>query len=352
MMKKLKKIPPRDLTAFSRQLATLTKAGIPLVQALSVIQQGIEKTPLGQLVQRIHIYLSKGHSFSETLKQYPDHFDAWYCGLVAAGEQSGTLDRMLDRIATHQEKREHLKRKVRKACVYPIAVLTVAFLITLLLLLKVVPIFKELFRESNTPLPTLTQWILSISETLQNYGFIILSFLLLLILSLKMLYCNPKHPKFKHTIERYILKLPIMGSLTHQSIIACMMRTLSTTLAAGIPITDALQTLRYSIQNIVYTEMLLHIQKTLKNGQSLYQAIKPFQYIPSVVTQMVKIGEHSGTLDLMLDKIATLYEEKVDAATEGLSTLLEPLLMVILGLVVGGLIIAMYLPIFNLGSVF
>lgn len=351
-MKKLKKISHQDLTRFTRQLATLTVAGIPLVEALSVVRYGIEKTTLGFLVQRLKMHLEKGLRFSEALKQYPTYFNTWYCGVVAAGEQSGTLDLMLQRMATHQEKRDALKRKIRKAMVYPIAVLIIASSVTLLMLLKVIPLFKELFRDSKTPLPPFTQCALFFSEMLQEHGLLILvctSFCAFLIIHL---YRNKKYPRFKQCINAWTLKLPFIGPLIHQTILARLTRTLATTLAAGIPLTEALHTLIYSTEHLFYHRMLLQIQQALKNGQALHIAMKPFKTLTPTVIQMVKIGEYSGTLDKMLDNIATLYEDKVEIQTDGLSALLEPTLMVILGLIVGALVIAMYLPIFNLGSVF
>lgn len=351
-MKAIKKIPSLELARFTRQLATLIGAGLPLVQSLSVIRHGIEKTPLGQLTQKLSIHLEKGQSFSEALKLFPKQFNAFYYGLIESGEQSGTLDIMLNRLAIHQEKTESLKRKIRKAATYPLAVLIIASSVTILLMLKVVPLFKELFKGSNTPLPAFTELVLSISEMLQSHGWIIILLLCLAIIMVKQLYYNKKHPGFKHWIETHIFKLPIMGSLIHHTILARITRTLATTLSAGVPLTEALNTLTRATQNIVYHRTLIHVQQSLKNGQSLHHSMEGFKTFAPMLIQMVKIGEHSGTLATMLDKLATLYEEKVDVSIDGLTTLLEPLLMVMLGIIVGGLIIAMYLPIFNMGSVF
>ena len=351
-MKKTKTISSAELAGFTRQLATLTTAGIPLVQALSILKQNVEKTTLGRLIRNLSVYLEKGHAFSMALQQYPTYFNALYCNLVLCGEQSGTLDIMLNRIATYQEKTETLKRKIRKAMAYPLAVFIITAGVTWLLLLKVVPVFQTLFEGSGTPLPAFTQLLLSMSQKLQNHGFMILIISVFCIFSVIQLYRSKKHPQFKDAIQYYSLKTPIFGTLLHQTILAHITRTLTTTISAGVPLIEALNTLAHATQNIHYTHIIIKIQQALKNGQSLHIAMQPFSAFPPMVVQMVKIGEQSGTLETMLDKIATLYEEKTELSIDGLSTLLEPMIMVLLGLIVGGLVIALYLPIFNMGAVF
>lgn len=351
-MKKSKKIPSDELTGFTRQLATLTTAGIPLMQGLSILKQNIEKTTLGQLIQKISLHLEKGYPLSTALKQYPMHFNALYCNLVLCGEQSGTLDIMLHRLATYQEKNQSLKRKIRKAMAYPLAVLIIAFSITLLLLLKVVPVFQTVFEGSGTPLPAFTQLLLSISQSLQNHGFIILMISFLCSIFFIQLYRSKKHPAFKQAIQYYVLKIPVLGVLIQQTILARITRTLATTTNAGVPLIESLNTLTYATQNSHYSLLLIKIQQNLKSGQSLHMAMQAFKLFPPMMVQMIKIGECSGTLEMMLDKIATLYEEKTELSIDSLSSLLEPLIMVLLGLIVGGLVIALYLPIFNMGSVF
>ena len=351
-MQKIKNLSSTELTRFSTQLATLISAGIPLVQALTVMKQGQNKEHLTKLISKMIIYLEKGYSFSDTLKQFPKCFDALYCGLIASGEQSGTLARMLNRIAAYQERNQSLKRKVKKAMMYPFTVLIVAVIVTCLLLLKVVPIFSVLYQNSNAQLPAFTQFLLEISELLQRHGYLILLSGGLCVTSLLYLYRHQKHPKFRQVIQHTILKIPVLKMLINHTLLARITRTLSTTLTAGIPLAESLETIAQGTSPIVYNRLLTQVQLALKKGQSLYQALLPVKQFEPMVLQMINIGESSGSLDTMLNKIASHYEEKMESSIDACMILLEPLIMILLGVVIGGLVIGLYLPIFNMGSVF
>ena len=344
-----KKISAMDVAAFSRQMATMQTAGIPLVQALNLIINGTEKPDMVKLIKSIKESVEGGTTLAYSLMKHPQYFDELYCNLVLSGEQSGTLDKMLARIATYKEKTESLKRKIKKAMYYPIAVLVIATVVTVLLLVKVVPTFKDLFEGFGAELPAFTLLVLKISDTLQQYGgwcFIgVVATTWIFIKSYK------KNVKFKNKVQEKILKLPIFGNILHKAVIARFTRTLSTTFAAGVPLTDALVSVAKASNNIVYFRAIMQIKDNVSAGKPMYQAMATSGLFPAMVNQMVSIGEETGNLEEMLDKVANIYEEEVNLAVDGLTTLLEPLIMVILGVVVGGLVIAMYLPIFKLGSV-
>lgn len=344
-----KKVKSTEITLFTRQMATMLNAGIPLVQALGILAEGDPNGALGKLAIRIKLDVEGGSAFSIALRKNPRYFDELYCSLIESGEQSGTLDTMLDRISVYKEKTDSLKRKIKKAMYYPIAIIIIACVVSAILLIKVVPTFKDLFQGYGAELPAFTQFVLNISDALQNYGFYIIIGIILLGYFLKNLYQKNTH--FQHAIQRLALKLPIFGAILKQSIMASFARTLSTTSAAGVPLTDALESIAKASNNIVYSTAIMEIKEGLSTGQRMRVAMKKTGIFPNLVVQMIGIGEESGALEDMLGKIANIYEEEVDAAVDGLTSLLEPLIMVILGIIVGGLVIAMYLPIFKMGSI-
>lgn len=344
-----KKVKSEEITLFSRQLATMLNAGIPLVQGLNIISEGESTSALGDLARNIKAEVEGGSSFSQSLRRHPSSFDQLYCNLIESGEQSGTLDAMLDRIALYKEKSDSLKRKVKKALYYPTAIIIIAGVVAAILLIKVVPTFKDMFSGYGAELPAFTQFVLNISDALQNYGIYIIAGLILGGYILANQY--RRHVGFQHFVQRLSLKIPIIGAILKKSTIASFARTLSTTSSAGVPLTDALESIAKASKNIVYLNAIMEIKEGLSTGQRMRTVMKKTNVFPNLVVQMVGIGEESGALEDMLGKIATIYEEEVDSAVDGLTTLLEPVIMVILGVVVGGLVIAMYLPIFKMGSI-
>lgn len=343
------KITAADISIFSRQMATMQSSGISLVQALNVIIDGAEKKSYRDLVLGLKEEVESGKSFSVALKKYPLIFDELFCSLAAAGEQSGALDTMLNRIAIYKEKTENLKNKIKKAMYYPTAILIVAFIVSALLLIKVVPTFKKLFDGFGAKLPEFTLMVLSLSDFVQKHGLMILAFIGGTIYL--MLYFYKRNVLFRHGMQRLFLKIPILGEIINKAAIARFARTLSTTFAAGVPLNEALDTVAKSSGNIVYQDAINMIKDAISSGQNLQSSMQRTGVFPIMVVQMVAIGEESGSLEQMLDKVASIFEEEVNLKVDGLTSLLEPLIMAILGVLVGGLVIAMYLPIFKMGSV-
>ena len=343
------RITAEDIAIFSRQMATMQSSGISLVQALGVIVDGAEKVSYRDMVKGLKDEIESGKSFSAALKKYPLIFDDLFCSLTEAGEQAGALDTMLARIAVYKEKTENLKRKIKKAMYYPIAVLTVALIVSAVLLIKVVPTFKKLFEGFGSKLPDFTLMVLALSDFVQKHGLVIL-----VVIIATIFFCLRSYQRnkvFRHAAQRLFLKIPVIGGIIHQSSIARFARTLSTTFAAGVPLNEALDTVSKASGNIVYETAIERIKESISGGQNLQFAMQRTGVFPVMVVQMVAIGEESGSLEQMLDKIAGIYEEDVNLKVDGLTTLMEPLIMVFLGVVVGGLVIAMYLPIFKMGSV-
>ena len=343
------RVNAQDISLLSRQLATMQSSGISLIQALNVIIDGAEKKSFRQLVYGLKEEVEAGKSFSTALKKYPLYFDELFCSLVSAGEQAGALDTMLARVATYKEKTETLKKKIKKAMYYPLAILTIAVIVSVLLLVKVVPTFKNLFDGFGAKLPDFTLMVLHLSNLVQQHGIkmaIIIGFMIYAFLrSFK------RNKAFRQICERLMLKLPIIGQILHQASIAKFTRTLATTFAAGVPLNEALASVAKASGNIVYEEAILSVKETVSAGQNLQFAMQKTGVFPIMVIQMVAIGEEAGSLEQMLDKVASIYEEEVNNKVDGLTTLLEPMIMAILGVLVGGLVIAMYLPIFKMGSV-
>ena len=344
-----KKIKAADIAIFTRQLATMMKAGVPLVQAFDIVAEGTDHEKMRELIMAVRTDVSSGTGLAGALEKHPAHFDELFCSLVASGENSGTLEVMLDRVATYKEKTEALKAKIKKALTYPIAVIVVAIVVTGILLVKVVPQFAETFQSFGSDLPGFTLFVLRISEWVQSWWLI----MLLGFFAAGYLFSQAKRrsKRFADGIDAVALKLPIIGSVVHDAVIARFSRTLSTTFAAGVPLVDALESTAGAAGNAIYAQGIRRIRDDVTSGTSLALSIRTTGLFPSMLLQMTSIGEESGSLDDMLGKVADHYEAAVDNAVDSLSSLMEPIIMSILGVLVGGLMIAMYLPIFMLGSV-
>ena len=342
-------VKPADVALFTRQMATMMRAGVPLVQAFDIVADGLDKPKVSELVKSVRNDVAGGSSFAGALRKHPLYFDELFCNLVDAGEQSGALETMLDRIATYKEKTESLKAKVKKAMTYPIAVLVVAFIVSGILLIKVVPQFQEVFKGFGAELPAFTQFVIGISEFTQAYWYVIVGGVGVTVAA--FIAARKRSKKLRDTLDRLTLKAPIAGSIVEKSSVARYARTLSTTFAAGVPLVDALNSVAGSTGNSVYVDAVYRIRDDVSTGQQLNFAMKSTGVFPNMIIQMVAIGEEAGALDDMLDKSATYYEEQVDNAVDNLTALMEPMIMAVLGVLVGGLIIAMYLPIFQLGNV-
>ena len=344
-----KKIKPADIAIFTRQLATMMKAGVPLVQAFDIVAEGTDHEKMRELIMTVRTDVSSGTGLAGALEKHPAYFDELFCSLVASGENSGTLEVMLDRVATYKEKTEALKAKIKKALTYPSAVIVVAVVVTGILLVKVVPQFAETFQSFGSDLPGFTLFVLRISDWVQSWWFIML--LGLFAAGYVFSQAKRRSRRFADGIDAVALKLPIIGSVVHDAVIARFSRTLSTTFAAGVPLPDALESTAGAAGNAIYAQGIRHIRDDVTSGTALAISIRTTGLFPTMLLQMTAIGEESGSLDDMLGKVADHYEAAVDNAVDSLSSLMEPMIMSILGVLVGGLMIAMYLPIFMLGSV-
>lgn len=344
-----KPIKPADIAVFTRQLATMLKAGVPLVQSFEIVEDGLEKPRMRELVNTIRVDVASGSGLAPSLAKHPRQFDELFCSLVGSGEDSGTLEVMLDRVATYKEKTEQLKAKIKKAMTYPIAVVCVALVVCAILLIKVVPVFAKTFQNFGSELPAFTQMVLNLSNFVQDWWWVILASIIFLVFSFREI--KLRSVAFSEFLDRMALRMPVVGGIVHDSVIARFSRTLSTTFAAGVPLVDALNSTAGAAGNSVYAKAIRNIRDDVTTGSTLYNSIKSTGLFPHMLLQMVSIGEESGALDEMLDKVANHYEEAVDNAVDSLSSLMEPLIMSVLGVMVGGLMIAMYLPIFMLGSV-
>ncbi|GAA0788647.1 type II secretion system F family protein [Marinobacterium sediminicola] len=346
---KNKPIKPVDIGYFIRQLATMMKAGVPLLQAMEIVANGTEKDKLKKMIYTIRDDVNSGSDLSQSLERHPEHFDDLVCSLVHAGEQSGALETILDRIATYKEKVESLKKKIKKALTYPIAVIIVGIIVSAILLVKVVPQFEHVFQGFGADLPAFTQWVIGLSEWMQEWWFVGMVGMAAIGFGFTKARANSK--QFSDFVDRAVLRMPIFGPILHKAAIARFTRTLATTFAAGVPLVEALDSAAGAAGNVVYEDAILQIRNGVSTGQSLQNAINMTGVFPAMAVQMVSIGEEAGSLDMMLDKVASFYEEEVDNAVDNLSSLIEPMIMSILGVLVGGLVIAMYLPIFQLGNV-
>ena len=345
---KKKKITAKDIAVFFRQLATMMSAGVPLVQAFEIIGRGHDNVSMRDLILKIKSEVESGTSLSEALAKHPIYFDELVINLVNAGEQAGVLEALLDKIAIYKEKTEYLKSKIKKAMFYPAAVIVVAIIVTAILLIFVVPQFEQLFTSFGADLPAFTRLVVNLSEFMQDYWWLVFGSAIGTVVGL--LQAKKRSRKFSRTFDRILLKLPIVGTIMHKASIARYARTLSTMFAAGVPLVEALESVAGATGNVVYSDAVLMIRDSVATGQQLQFAMSQTGLFPNMVEQMVAIGEESGALDTMLSKVADFYEQEVDDAVDALSSLLEPLIMSILGILIGGLVVAMYLPIFKLGA--
>jgi type IV pilus assembly protein PilC len=343
------KVNAQDVAIFSRQLATMLGAGIPLVQAFEIIGSGHDKPSMQKLILDIKADVEGGTSLHESLAKHPLYFDDLFVNLVEAGEQSGALESLLDKVATYKEKSEAVKKKVKKALFYPAAVLVVALVVSVILLIFVIPQFESLFKGFGADLPAFTQMVVNLSKFVQSEGI----FIAIVVggAGWTFMYFKKRSRKMREWLDRISLKLPIIGPILNKAAIARYARTLSTMFAAGVPLVEALESVAGACGNIVYEDGVMKMRDEVATGQRLQRAMENTGLFPNMVVQMIAVGEESGSLDAMSGKVATFYEEDVDAAVDSMSALLEPLIMAILGVLVGGMVIAMYLPIFKLGSV-
>lgn len=344
-----KPIKPADIALFTRQMATMMKAGVPLVQSFEIVADGAEKPSLKEMINGLHEEVSSGNSFGSALRKHPKYFDDLFCSLVEAGEQAGALDTMLDRVALYKEKTEKLKAKIKKALTYPIAVICVAIVVTGVLLVKVVPTFATTYEGFGAQLPAFTLFVMGISDFMVAWWYIILFALIIALFAFKE--ARQRSPAFADAVDKYMLKIPIIGDIVYNAVVARFARTLSTTFAAGVPLVEALESVAGASGNAVFRNAILKVRDDVTTGIQIYIALKATDLFPTMLLQLTSIGEESGSLDDMMEKAAVHYEEAVDNAVDNLTTLLEPMIMSVLGVLVGGLLIAMYLPIFNLGQV-
>ncbi len=344
-----KKIKPLDIALFTRQMATMMKAGVPLLQSFDIIGEGFDNPNMRKLVDELKQEVAAGNSFAASLRKKPLYFDDLYCNLVDSGEQSGSLETLLDRVATYKEKTEALKAKIKKAMNYPIAVIVVAVIVSAILLIKVVPQFQEVFANFGAELPAFTLMVIGLSEALQEWWFVVLAGLISAAFAFKQ--AHRRSEKFRNWFDRVLLKVPVVGDILYKSAVARFTRTLSTTFAAGVPLVDALDSVAGATGNVVFRNATMKVKNDVSTGMQLNFSMRTTGTFPSMAVQMTAIGEESGSLDEMLGKVATFYEDEVDNMVDGLTSLMEPMIMAVLGVLVGGLIIAMYLPIFQLGAV-
>ncbi|MGR4976598.1 type II secretion system F family protein [Pseudomonas sp. Z1-12] len=343
-----KRIKPLDIALFTRQMATMLKAGVPLLQAFDIIGEGFDNPNMRKLVDTVKQEVAAGNSFAASLRKCPQYFDELYCNLVDAGEQAGALDTLLDRVATYKEKSEALKAKIKKAMTYPTAVILVAAVVTGILLVKVVPQFESVFSGFGAQLPAFTVMVIGLSEFMQEWWWMLLGGLAGAFFGVK--YALKRSQAFRDWRDKWLLKLPLIGTLMYKSAVARFARTLSTTFAAGVPLVEALDSVSGATGNVVFKRAVQRIRQDVSTGMQLNFSMRASGIFPNLAIQMTAIGEESGALDDMLDKVASFYEAEVDNLVDNLTSLMEPFIMVILGIVVGGLVVAMYLPIFQLGS--
>ena len=343
-----KSIKTVDISIFLRQLATMAKSGVPLLQGLEIVADGLENPAMQKIVLKVKDDVAAGNDFASCLKKFPDQFDQLTCALIESGEQAGALEHMLDRVAIYKEKSEALRQKISKALKYPIVILFIASIVTVILLVKVVPTFESMFQSFGSELPAATQAVVAMSKWLQANWHILFGSIAGVIFGLR--HAIKKSPKVANEVDKIKLKLPIIGNIIQKGAIARFGRVLSTTFAAGVPLVDALESVAEASGNFVYREAILRIRDDVSTGVQMNASIRATGVFPSMVAQMVAIGEESGALDSMLEKVASYYEEEVDNLVDGLTAMIEPLVMAFLGVVVGGMLIAMYLPIFAMGD--
>lgn len=343
------KITDKDITLFTRQLATMMKSGVPLLQAFDIVGKGHSNRAVSKLVMEIKADVETGSNLADAFRKFPLYFDALFCNLVKAGEAAGILDSLLDRLATYKEKIQAIKGKIKSALFYPISIIVVAFIITAVIMIFVIPAFKDLFEGFGAELPAPTLLVMTISDFFVAYWWAILGILGGGIYA--FFYTWKRSIAMQRIMDRLVLKLPIFGEVIRKATIARWSRTLSTMFAAGVPLVESLDSVAGAAGNYIYYEATKNIQLEISTGNSLMSSMAASNVFPSMVIQMVAIGEESGSLDSMLGKIADFYEAEVDDAVAALSSLMEPMIMVVLGTLIGGMVVAMYLPIFKMGMV-
>ena len=343
------KITPRDITLFSRQLATMIKAGVPVVQAFSITIEGQTKKNMRNLLIDLRDQISAGTPVAQALRRHPKVFDELFCSLVEAGDNSGTLETMLERVAIYKERMETLKNKIKKALYYPVFVLLIGMGVSALLLIKVVPEFEKMFAGFGAELPAFTQLVVNMCRFMQEWWYLVIGAMVAAVYLVLMI--KKRSPSFELYLSHLALRLPVIGQLLHKSAVARFARTLSTSFAAGVTLVDSLESAGKSAGNRVYNKHVQQIREDVSTGQQLNFAMRNGRLFPTMVNQMVAIGEESGALDTMLSKVADFYEEEVEALVDTMTSLLEPLVIVVLGIIVGSLVIAMYLPIFQMGDI-
>ena len=343
------KVTEKDVALFTRQLATMMKAGVPLLQTFEIVGRGHENPAVSKLLLEIKSDVETGSSLSQAFRKFPLHFDQLYCNLIGAGEQAGILEALLDRLATYQEKMIAIKSKIKAALFYPVAILIVAFIITCVIMIFVIPAFKQVFTSFGADLPAPTLIVMAISDFFVEYWWAIFGSIGGGLYA--FFYAWKRSEAMQFTMDRILLRVPLFGPLVKKSVIARWTRTLSTMFAAGVPLVESLDSVAGAAGNYVYKVATKQIQSEVSTGTSLTSAMQNSQIFPNMVTQMVAIGEESGALDSMLGKVADFFEAEVDDAVDALSSLMEPIIMVVLGVLIGGMVIAMYLPIFKIGAV-
>lgn len=345
-----KRIRPKDIAVMTRQVATMITAGIPIAQSFDIIGKGHPNPSMQKLLLAIKQDVEAGTNLSAALGKHPVHFDELYRNLVSAGEQSGTLDNLMEKIATYKEKIEAIKGKIKSALFYPAAVIVVSFIVTAILMLFVIPQFKALFEDFGAELPTLTQTVMNISEGFQEWWWVIFGGLAGGIIGL--VYTYRRSTKMQYTLDRLILRVPVIGEILRKATVARFSRTLATMFGAGVPLVDALDSVAGAAGNRVYYNAIMQVKTDVSTGQQLTLSMTSTGMFPNMVLQMVAIGEESGELETMLDKVADFYEQEVDDSVAALSSLIEPFIIVFLGILIGGMVVAMYLPIFKMAAVF
>ena len=344
-----RRITQEDITVFTRQLATMMKAGLPLMQAFEIVARGHSNPSMTEMLMQVRSDVEQGSALGKSFSKYPKYFDRFYCNLVSAGESGGVLESLLDKLAVYKEKTQAIKKKVKTALTYPIAIIVVAIALIFIMMMFVLPAFKEVYANMGAELPGLTQLVMNLSDLFVDYGWIMI---ILLIASAFGLYkLHEKSPTFQKRIDALILRLPIFGTIVRKATIARWARTTSTLFAAGVPLVEVLDSVAGASGNILYEEATQDIRAKVTQGLSLTSSMQSTDMFPNMVIQMAAIGEESGSLDDMLNKAAEFYEDEVDNSVSRLSHLMEPIIMVVLGSLIGILLIAMYLPLFNLGNV-
>lgn len=342
------KITSADIAIFARQLATMLNAGVPVVQALDIVGRGNENLSMRDLLLTIKIDVESGDSLTQALRKHPMYFDDLFCNLIEAGERAGVLESLLEKIATYKEKSESMKKKIKKALTYPVSVIIIAFIVTAVLLIFVVPVFEDLFKSFGADLPAFTKLVIAMSKWMQSYWWIVAAIIAGAWYTFK--FFKKTSEPFNYFLDKQILKTSVVGVIITKSAIARFSRTLATMSAAGVPLVESLESAAGTCGNRVYKNAVMQVREEVATGQRLQFAIQESGLFPHMVIQMIAIGEESGALDAMLSKVADFYEEEVDNLVDNLSSLMEPMIMMVLGILVGGLIVAMYLPIFKLGS--